>query len=156
METSQNYISEKVRNSDNIVINPATLEKQDEMITALSNISIDADSINLNTDWLETLQTVWNASLTSIDWKQSTVLVNQSTLIDLTQALYELIERLTFLTSVRWVAWDLRVTPLSTPNMATLTTLTNMASVWGYLANPQIPWMMNNTAIQSNITNISI
>lgn len=32
MQSSQTYISEKVRNSSNIVINPATIEKQDAII----------------------------------------------------------------------------------------------------------------------------
>ena len=39
MQTQQNYISEKVRNSSNVTINPATSENQDEAITALNSIS---------------------------------------------------------------------------------------------------------------------
>jgi hypothetical protein len=41
MTTNVTYISEKRRNSNNIIINPATEEKQDEIISALGNISID-------------------------------------------------------------------------------------------------------------------
>ncbi len=87
----------------------------------------------------------------------------QDSIETLTQALYELVERLTFLAWVRWTLADLRVTPTwnvwvtwTLTWVTTVTTLSNMGSVGWYLANPQIPWMMNNTAIQSNITNITI
>lgn len=36
-ETQQTYVSEKVRNSSNVVINPATEEKQDDIITNQTN-----------------------------------------------------------------------------------------------------------------------
>ena len=86
----------------------------------------------------------------------------QDSLETLTQSIYELIERLSFLTSIRDTTSSLRSSITNTPNIGILTTVTtvstlsNMASVWGFLANPQIPWMMNNTAIQSNISNITI
>lgn len=35
MQTQQTYISEKVRNSSNVVINPATEEKQDAIVSAI-------------------------------------------------------------------------------------------------------------------------
>lgn len=125
-------------NTSDVAINPATEEGLQDIVTAVQNITIPAP--------------VWGAT----EAKQDSLEV-------LTYALYEIAERLTFLTAVRWTLADLRVTP--TGNVwvtwtltwvTTVTTLSNMGSVGWYLANPQIPWMMNNTAIQSNITNITI
>lgn len=80
----------------------------------------------------------------------------QVDLQNLTEALYELVSRLEFLPSIRWVSADIRVTPTATPNMATLTTLSNLAAIWWYSSNNHIPWVMNNIAVISNINNISI
>lgn len=127
-----------ILNSSNSVINPSTSEGQENIVTAIENISI-APPVGGATE------------------------AKQDSLETLTQALYELVERLTFLTWVRWVLADLRVTPTWNVGVTwtltwvtTVTTLSNMGSVWWYLANPQIPWMMNNAAIVSNINNISI
>jgi len=114
METQQTYISEKVRNSENVLINPATEE-------------------------------------------------NQSTLGDLTQALYEITERLTFFTWVKGVLSDLRVTPTGTvtitgtiSTVTTVVSLTNQTQNWGYFTNAIVPSATNTNAIQSNINNIII
>lgn len=69
-------------------------------------------------------------------------------------ALYELTARLDFLAAVRGVSADLRVSPLSTPNMATLTTLSNLAAIGGWSSNPAIKDWDNLTAINSNINNV--
>lgn len=171
METSQNYISEKIRNSSNTVINPATEEKQDDIITALWNISIDADSVNLNTDWLEALGTAGNASLSSIDTKQSTIIWHVdwiegqiTTTNNLIDALYELVARLEFLPSIKWVLADIRVTPTGTvtvggtlttvSTVTTVSSLTNLTNIGGIPATVQIPSLMNMVA-NNNIINIA-
>lgn len=69
-------------------------------------------------------------------------------------ALYEISTRLEFLAAVRGVSADLRVSPLSTPNMATLTTLSNLGAIGGWSANPSIKDWDNLTAINSNINNV--
>lgn len=139
-ESISTYLNKEVNILDvsNAKINPATEEGIQEVVTAIEGITIPPP----------------------VGWSTE---AKQDSLETLTQALYELVERLTFLTWVRWVLADLRVTPTWNVGVTwtltwvtTVTTLSNMSSVWGYLANPQIPWMMNNTAIQSNITNITI
>lgn len=40
METSQNYISERVRKANNTLINPATEEKQNSIIVLLQQIAL--------------------------------------------------------------------------------------------------------------------
>ena len=75
-------------------------------------------------------------------------------------ALYELTARLDFLAAVRGVSADLRVTPLSTPNMAllttvsTLSTLSNLVAIGGWNANTEVKNWDNLTAINSNINNV--
>lgn len=93
--------------------------------------------------------------------KQNEIIVNQTDLNDLVYALHELISRLAFLPLTKGVNGEIRVTPLSTPNMGTLSTLTtlttlaNQANIGGYPANQQIPSLVNMTA-KSNIDNIVI
>jgi hypothetical protein len=70
-------------------------------------------------------------------------------------ALYEVAARIDFLAAVRGVSADLRVTPLSTPNMATLTTLSNIGAVGGWSANTTIKDWSNLTVINSNINNVA-
>lgn len=62
--------SVKIKNVAGTEINPASEENQDQMIsllgdviTALSNIEIDAESVNLNTDQLEALITETNQNI---------------------------------------------------------------------------------------------
>lgn len=117
METQQNYISEKVRDEENVIINPATEE-------------------------------------------------NQTILGDLTQALYEIVERLTFFTWVKGVLADLRVTPTGTvtvwgtittvTTVTTVATLTNQSQNGWYFTNAIVPSATNTNAILSNINNIII
>lgn len=60
METSQNYISEKVKDSDNNTINPATIES----INALSLI-LDSLQFWLQTDKSKTLRVQLDPQITS-------------------------------------------------------------------------------------------
>lgn len=74
-------------------------------------------------------------------------------------ALFELIKRLDFLPAVRGIAADIRVTPLSTPNMSTLTTVStvsNQTSIGGYNAASLVPNWQNTLAVQSNINNVIV
>jgi hypothetical protein len=66
-------------------------------------------------------------------------------------ALYEISTRLEFLSAVRGVSADLRVSPLSTPNMVTLS---NIGAFGGWSANTTIKDWSNLTAINSNINNV--
>lgn len=74
---------------------------------------------------------------------------------ELIEAMYELINRLSFLSAVRGVSADLRVTPLATPNMGVLTTLSNLAGMAGYNTGPVVKDFDNITAINSNINNVA-
>lgn len=136
--TNNTYVSEKVKNSSGVTINPATEEGIQDVVTAIENITIPAP--------------VGGATETT-----------QLEISNLTNALYELVARLSFLPSVRWALADLRVTPTwnvwvtgTLTWVTTVTTLANQTSIWWFLANPEIPSMMNNTAIVSNINNITI
>lgn len=73
----------------------------------------------------------------------------------LVDALFEVARKLDFLNAVRGVSADLRVTPLSTPNMATLTTLSNLAGIGNYATGTVIKDFDNLTAINSNINNVA-
>lgn len=101
------------------------------------------------------------ANETEIKENQISQLNEQVDLKDLVWALFELVARLDFLPMVKWVSADIRVTPLSTPNMATLSTLTtcgtltNQQQMWGFWSNQQIPSLVNMTA-QTNINNIVV
>lgn len=112
----------------------ATSSKQDEIIQEL---------VTLNTTDFST------------EAKQNEQITLQETLNNLTNWIYDLTQLLAFLPSVRWVLADLRVTPLSTPNMNTLSTLSNQTSIWWFIATPQIPAMMN-LSWQNNINNVTI
>ena len=98
------------------------------------------------------------------------ILYDDSEDIELAQALYEVLERLSFLTSIRGTLGDIRVTPTGTvttsisgtPSVSISgtptvnSTTTNQTSMGGYSANNQIPALQNMTAIESNINNISV
>lgn len=90
--------------------------------------------------------------------KQNEIIVNQTDLNDLIYVLQDLVARLAFLPLTKGVNGEIRVTPLSIPNMATLsnlTTLGNQAQIGGWNANQQIPSLVNMTA-KANIDNIII
>lgn len=74
---------------------------------------------------------------------------------NLTEALYEVARKLDFLNAVRGISADLRVSPLSTPNMSTLSTLSNLASFSGWGTATMVKDFDNLTAINSNINNIA-
>jgi len=71
-------------NTSDVAINPATEQGLKEIVTAVQNITIPTS--------------VWGATE-----------AKQDSLENLTYALYELIERLSFLTAIRWTSWDIRV-----------------------------------------------
>lgn len=87
--------------------------------------------------------------------KQNEIIVNQTDLNDLIYVLQDIVARLAFLPLTKGVNGEIRVTPLSTPNMSTLTTLANQTNIGGYPANQQIPSLVNMTA-KANIDNIII
>lgn len=101
------------------------------------------------------LNELWEYNNPSTEEKQNEQITLQETLNNLTNWIYDLTQLLAFLPSVRWVLADLRVTPLSTPNMNTLSTLSNQTSIWWFIATPQIPAMMN-LSWQNNINNVTI
>lgn len=75
---------------------------------------------------------------------------------ELLDALYDLIQKLEFLPAIRGTSADIRVSPLSTPNMSTLSTLSNQAAMGGWSSNTQIKDLDNINAIQSNINNVTV
>lgn len=122
------------------VINPATEEGLQDIVTAIENISIPAP--------------VGGATEAKQD-------INNN----LADAIYELVARLDFLPSIRWTLADIRVTSTggtvgvsSLPTLATVTTVgtvSNQSAVWWIQANQQIPSLVNTTAYLSNINNIT-
>jgi len=75
---------------------------------------------------------------------------------ELADALFELVARLDFLPAVRGIAADIRVTPTTTPNMSTLTTLTGQTNIGGYNAANMVMNSQNNLATIANINNIGV
>lgn len=142
MNTQQNYISEQVRDSSNTLINPATEEGLQDIVTAIGSISIPAP----------------------VGWATE---AKQNTNNDLVDALYMLVKSIAFLPSVRDASAWLRTSITNTPNIGTVTTVTttttvgtvntvsNQSQVGGFQANPQIPSLMNQTAF-NNIRNVII
>lgn len=87
------------------------------------------------------------------------IIYDDSTDLELLNAIYEGIDALGFLTGVRGPAANLRVTVTDgaiAVSSGTITTVGNIGAVGGYSANPQVPSTINIGAIQSNINNIQI
>lgn len=82
------------------------------------------------------------------------VKTTQEEIKSLNETILELVSRLSVLSAVKGISADLRVTPLSTPNMSTLTTLSNITSIGGSNANTVVEDIMNISAQLSNINNI--
>lgn len=86
--------------------------------------------------------------------------------LSVVQSIQDYVSRLGFLAETRWVLNDIRVTPTGTVTVAgslttvttvsTVTTLANQTSIWGYLAAPHIPALMNLEATNANIDNLII
>lgn len=127
----------QIRNVAEEVINPATEEKQDEIVTAIEATE-------------ETLQTV--------TVKQDSQTEILTTLSSLTETLQELTSRLNVIASMANSGQpSLRVTPLSTPNMSTLTTVTNLTNFGtAYPASEMAHDINNFTAIVANINNVTV
>lgn len=136
----------------------ATEAKQDAIITALGNVKIDTGDIDLNTDGLETIGTATNTKL-------DTQIVNQETLISLIGTLQELSQRLAPLASaMNSGAPGLRVTPnaATLPVSGTVTatvastvvsSLTNFGT--GIPASEMAHDINNQTAVLANINNVT-
>lgn len=89
--------------------------------------------------------------------------------LSVVQSIQDYVSRLGFLAEVRGTVNDIRVTPTGTVTIAgslttvttvttcsTVTTLANQTSIWGYLAVPHIPALMNLEATNANIDNLII
>lgn len=93
---------------------------------------------------------------------EPTSYTQQTDIKDLTEAILDAAEQLTFLANVRGIAADLRVTLLggALSTLTTVTTVTtvgtvNNVSTFGNLQAQQVvPSTVNQTAIQSNINNV--
>jgi hypothetical protein len=70
------------------------------------------------------------------------------------EILRSILTQASILGAVRGTLADLRVTPLSTPNMSALTTLSNLAGLSGWGTGPLVKDFDNLTAINSNINNV--
>lgn len=87
---------------------------------------------------------------------QPTSYTQQTDIKDLTEAILDAAEQLTFLANVRGIAADLRVTLLggALSTVTTVATLSNITNIGGFSAPQVIPSAVNQTAIQSNINNV--
>ena len=96
---------------------------------------------------------------------QPTSYTQQTDIKDLTEAILDAAEQLTFLANVRGIAADLRVTLLggalstlstvtTVTTVTTVATLSNITNIGGFSAPQVIPSAVNQTAIQSNINNV--
>lgn len=137
----------------------ATEAKQDAIITALGNVKIDTGDIDLNTDGLETIGATTNTKL-------DTQIVNQETLISLIETLQETNHRLSFLAGMANAgAPALRTIPIASVSTAVtgsvtatvastvVSSLTNFGT--GIPASEMAHDMNNQTAILANINNAS-
>ncbi len=121
--------------------------------TGLSNKGLDA------VDGSIIMLQVDTSSMSSTDVIQ--ILYEDFELIELTEGIFELINRLGFLSSVRGVASDLRVTPLggtinTVGTVNTVSAVSNVSSIGGISANQHVPSTQNNIAVLSNINNLAI
>lgn len=71
------------------------------------------------------------------------------------QEIQNLAQQISFLSTVRGIASDLRVTLLS-GTLTTVSTIHNLANIGGYSSTPMMQNQQNQTAIQSNINNVII
>lgn len=90
--------------------------------------------------------------------KDLATLDEQNNQSDILEEIQLAVEAIAF---ARGVAADLRVTVVggtlpTVTTVTTVTTLTNQSQMGGYLANPQIPAISNQAAIQSNINNVVV
>ncbi len=129
----------KLVDTNDLEINPATSEKQTDIVNAINNITIPAP--------------VWGATE-----------AKQDNIISLAESIRELASLLSFLPSVKWIVADLRVTPLSLPTLAAVTTVStvttvntvlNQTSLWNWRADQLVMAQTNQAAILSNINNIT-
>lgn len=139
----------QLKNKAGQEINPASEEGLAELKSLLEDIKTNTADINVNIGDVD-------VNTDALESKTDEVISNQGIGIELIRTLQELSSRLVVLSAVRGISADLRVTPLSTPNMSTLTTLTNLRNAGGYPLNTQIPNANNLLATLSNINNISI
>lgn len=71
--------------------------------------------------------------------------------------LNEILSRIGNLSSAKGIVSDIRVTPLTTPNMSTLTTLTTLTNFGTSLPANTVGWSMQNiNAVLSNINNVTL
>lgn len=132
----------------------ATEAKQDAIITALGNVKIDTGDIDLNTDGLETIGTATNTKLDAQT-------VNQETIISLIGTLQELNARLMVLSGMANAgAPALRVIPIASVSTAVTgavtvasTSITNFGT--GIPASEMAHDMNNMTAVLGNINNVT-
>lgn len=96
---------------------------------------------------------------------QPTSYTQQTDIKDLTEALLDTAEQLAFLTNVRGISSDLRVTLLggALSTLSTVTTVTtvttvsniaNITSIGGLSTVPMLQNIQNQTAVQSNTNNV--
>jgi hypothetical protein len=137
--------SSRVADVRGVAVNPATSEKQDAIVTAIENITIDTEN-------LETLATETNTKLDS-------EIALQTTLVSLTETLQELSRRLLVLASMANAgAPALRTIPIASVSTAVTGPMTSAQSI----AEKNIAGVMytmrvateNNTAYVANINNV--
>lgn len=84
---------------------------------------------------------------------QPTSYTQQTDIKDLTEAILDTAEQLAFLTNVRGISSDLRVTLLGGA-LSTLANIANITSIGGLSTVPMLQNLQNQTAVQSNTNNV--
>ena len=81
--------------------------------------------------------------------------IQESTVVDLIETMRYLIKSLAVIGNAQGVAADIRVTPVSVPTVASVTTLTNFQQVNGIASSFLLTLLQDISAINSNINNVA-
>lgn len=124
----------------------------DTLQTVRQNVDSDGDTqVDIKTSALP-IGAATSDNQTNLQSILEAVKTTQEEIHSLNETILELVSRLSVLGAVKGTSADLRVTPLSTPNM---TTLGNITSIGGSNANTIVEDVMNISAQLSNINNIN-
>lgn len=149
----------QLRTENGTIINPATQEKQDEIVTAIENITIPAPAGGATEAKQDTIITVLGGVSTST--KQDSQIALETTLNSLVETLQELTSRLAVIASMANAGQPaLRVIPIASVSTAVTgtvtvasTSITNFGT--GIPASEMAHDMNNMTAVLGNINNVT-
>ena len=142
-----------IKNKQDIQINPATEEKQNEIIAAIQSGGGGGGGASVVGIKDESDVRITPAKETT-----------QVTLRQLLEGILEAIQSVKILGAVRGTSADLRVTAVggtvttvtTVSTVSTVSTVANQTSIGGFAANQIVPSQQNLVAVMSNINNIKI